>query len=571
MPANAGQYFMATAQNTVGALFTTLDATGFSVGVTNSASAGIYYFAAFKSVTGSVNVGTYTGNATDNRNITGVGFVPDFVFLKNGTTAVSGVFNTDESYGDSSSYFTATLNLVDSIQALQTDGFQVGANSTANGSGSLIYYAAFGGTNNVRNTAGTYQMAEGTYTGTGQYLNIGLSFKPDLVIVKTTGAVAGVFRTTLMGGDSTAYLDSATANIAGAITSLNADGFTVYNHATTNTLGTVYHWQAFGNAWNPEKNTGASDFYIGTYFGNGLDNRNISRLPFLADMVSIKPNTTAISGIFRTSSHVGDISSYYVATANAANNIQALNADGFQVGTTASVNALSISFFYFGFKNSASFKVGTYTGTGVTGFNVTSPGFDPDLIWVKGAAATAGVMRPRTLTGDLTQYFITTAQAAGKIVAFIANGFQLGTGAEVNTSAASYFYVAWKTPSSLAYPPYGELTSVVFDTTGSADGPSYNSIMWRGLLGGPAFSQGQILFQLAASDSPSGPWNYVGSSCTGADWFTQFPDYPMQIGCYSIFNNKRYFRYKIRICSSDCISGGVYTPQVNDVNVNWSP
>jgi hypothetical protein len=572
MPANYGQYFMATAQNTNGSLFTTLNTNGFTAGTTNSASAALYYFVAFRSVAGSIKVGTYNGTAVDNTNITGVGFVPDFLFLKNGPTAVSAVYNTDESYGDSSSYFSATLNLADSIQMLQTDGFQVGTNSTANGSGNAIYYAAFGGVGNSRNTSGVYQMTEGIYTGTGQYLNItGLGFKPDLVIVKTTGAVSGVFRTSLMGGDSTAYLDSATANIAGAITSLDSDGFTVYNHATTNTSGIVYHWQAFGNAWNPETNSGASDFYIGTYFGNGIDNRNVTRLPFQADMVSIKPNTTAMSGIFRTSSHVGDSSSYYVATANTTNNIQSLSVDGFQIGTGSSVNAASVSFFYFGFKNSANFKVGSYTGTGVTGFNVTSPGFDPDLVWIKGATAVAGVMRPRTLTGDLTQYFIATAQAAGKIVAFVANGFQLGTGAETNTAATSYFYVAWKTPSALAYPPYGELTSAVFDTTGSADGPSYNSIMWRGLLGGPAFNQGQVLFQLAASDSSSGPWNYVGGSCTSADWFSYDSDLPVQIGCYSLLNNKRYFRYKIRICANDCISGGMYTPTVNDINVNWSP
>ncbi len=577
MPASYGQYFMATTQNTAGALFTTLDATGFTVGATNNASAGIYYFVAFKAVVGSMKVGTYTGNATDNTNITGVGFIPDFVFLKNGnaTTAVSGVFNIDESYGDSTSYFTATANLVDSIQALRTDGFQIGANATSNGSGNAIYYAAFGGSNNTRNSTGTFKMATGTYTGTGQYLNItGLDFKPDLVMIKTTGATAGVFRTSQMAGDYTAYLDAATANFAGGITSINSDGFTVYTHASTNSVGVVYHWQAFGNAWNPETNSGSSDFFIGSFYGNGIDNRSITRLPFQADMLAVKVAGAAVAGVFRTSSHVGDLTSSYAATADAANHIQSFATDGFQVGNSTSVNSAAGLFFYFGFKNGTNFKVGTYTGTGVDNLSITTPGLDPDLAWIKRNTAVAGVLRPKTLAGDLTQYFITTAQAAGRIKAFVTNGFQLGTQTEVNQASGVYFYVTWRKPSvAVGYPAYGELTSIIFDSTGVADGPAYNSIMWRGLLGGPSFDQGKVRFQVAASDNSGGPWTYVGSSCAGgaSDWYDMNPDIPIELNCFSSFNNKRYFRYKVQICSTDCSTGGTYTPTVNDIIINWSP
>ncbi|MFA6417327.1 MAG: hypothetical protein WCW61_04000 [Patescibacteria group bacterium] len=577
MPANAGQYFMATTQNTAGALYTTLDATGFSVGTTNSASAGIYYFAAFKSGAGSVNVGTYAGNGVDNRSIGGVGFVPDFLFLKNAnaTTAVSGMFSVNESYGDNASYFTDTANLVNSIQAQQTDGFQVGSHATSNGSGNTVYYAAFGGANAVRNSSGTYKMASGTYTGTGQYQSIsGLDFQPDLVIVKTTGTVAGVFRTIQMAGDTTSYLDSATTNIAGAITSIDSNGFTVYTHATTNTAGVVYHWQAFGNAWNPEINSGSGDFYIGAYYGNGIDNRNITRLPFQANMLAVKV-VGAVAGIFRTSSHVGDLSSFYAATADAANHVQALQTNGFQVGSSTSVNSAAGMFYYFGFKNGTDFKVGLYTGTGADNRSITDPGFDPDLVWVKRNTNSAGVQRPRTLTGDLTQYFITTAQAADKIQAFVTGGFQVGLGAEVNASGGAYIYVAWKIPSAVTvgYPAYGDLISVVFDSTGNVNGAAYNSIMWRGSLGGPALNQGSVKFQIAASDSSSGPWNYIGAGCIGgdSDWYSPDSDLPVQLSCYSNLNNKRYFRYKVRICSSDCVSGGDYTPQINEIMISWSP
>jgi prepilin-type N-terminal cleavage/methylation domain-containing protein len=38
-------------------------------------------------------------------------------------------------------------------------------------------------------------------------------------------------------------------------------------------------------------------------------------------------------------------------------------------------------------------------------------------------------------------------------------------------------------------------------------------------------------------------------------------------------NNKRYFRYKAILCSNSTCSepGGNFTPQINDVIVNWSP
>jgi hypothetical protein len=127
----------------------------------------------------------------------------------------------------------------------------------------------------------------------------------------------------------------------------------------------------------------------------------------------------------------------------------------------------------------------------------------------------------------------------------------------------------------LNYPPYGDLISAIFDSTASAAGPAYNSILWRGALGGASFDTGKVLLQLAASDSSLGPWTYLGSSCLGGnnDWYdlSLTPGLPTEIGCYPLLNNKRYFRYKARLCSSDCLASGLSTPQVDEIIVNWSP
>jgi hypothetical protein len=114
--------------------------------------------------------------------------------------------------------------------------------------------------------------------------------------------------------------------------------------------------------------------------------------------------------------------------------------------------------------------------------------------------------------------------------------------------------------------------SATYDSTANADGAAYNSIMWKGKLGGASFDKGQVLFQMAASDSASGPWNYVGGlTCSASDWFSTVAGSPTQVNCFSALNNKRYFKYKIRICADDCILSGNSTPTVDDVVVNYSP
>lgn len=118
--------------------------------------------------------------------------------------------------------------------------------------------------------------------------------------------------------------------------------------------------------------------------------------------------------------------------------------------------------------------------------------------------------------------------------------------------------------------PTGDLISAVFDTTGSSDGPAYNSIMWKGTAG-----TGKARFQLATSDSSSGPWTYRGgASCNDTTWYdAPTADLPVEITCANDYHNDdRYFKYKIQICSNtDCSTSGVTSPVVTDVVVNWAP
>ena len=135
-------------------------------------------------------------------------------------------------------------------------------------------------------------------------------------------------------------------------------------------------------------------------------------------------------------------------------------------------------------------------------------------------------------------------------------------------------------PASGGYPVSGTLISPTFDT-GTANGSSFNWILWRGLL-----NNGMIRLQLATSNCPNGEtnapacttggWgsgsNYLGPDCTTSTFYTQAAtELPQEINCPAAHNNKRYFRYKAILCSADCSSAGNATPQVDDIIVNWSP
>jgi len=122
----------------------------------------------------------------------------------------------------------------------------------------------------------------------------------------------------------------------------------------------------------------------------------------------------------------------------------------------------------------------------------------------------------------------------------------------------------------------GTLTSSVFDTTASSSTVGYNSIMWKGTFGGAGQNEGKVLFQLAGSASATGPWNfYGGSTCGALDFFDSTgPNVPIELkgaSCFSAWNNMRYFRYKVKVCSNNCVASGANSPTINDVMINWSP
>lgn len=120
-------------------------------------------------------------------------------------------------------------------------------------------------------------------------------------------------------------------------------------------------------------------------------------------------------------------------------------------------------------------------------------------------------------------------------------------------------------------PPSGYVISSTIDT-GIAKGAAYNSLMWKGSLN--SGEVGQVGLQIAASDSINGSWLFEGPDCTSNSKYAADANtpIPIEIVCAANHNNKRYFRYKVIICSSaNCADSGSVNPEVDGVVVNWGP
>lgn len=113
---------------------------GFQVGTVMNVNTTAYYYIAIKGSALGVASGSYTGNATDNRDIT-AGFAPAGVFIKGDSTSneAAGRFSShsgDDSFCDTGA---ATTNI---IQGFGSTTFQVGTDGCVNENAVTMYWVA---------------------------------------------------------------------------------------------------------------------------------------------------------------------------------------------------------------------------------------------------------------------------------------------------------------------------------------------------------------------------------------------------------------------------------------------
>lgn len=108
----------------------------------------------------------------------------------------------------------------------------------------------------------------------------------------------------------------------------------------------------------------------------------------------------------------------------------------------------------------------------------------------------------------------------------------------------------------------GTLTSSIFDTSVTG-GAGVNTILWQGTL--PTGTT--VKFQIAVSNSVSGPWEYLGpDGTTGTYYQPAGPDVQTRL-IKSVHNNYRYLRYHVTLESN---AEQTDTPIVDNIILGWS-
>lgn len=247
---------------------TNLPATAIGFGLTNQ---GDDYF----------NVALYTGNGSTN-NITGVGFQPDFVWLKDRTTAFNN-YLYDAVRGTTKALQSNSTNAEETrtgLTAFGSDGFTLGSQGGDNQSGdSFVAWNWKAGGTGVTNTAGSITSTVSanttagfsivTYTGNGTNgatVGHGLGVAPSLIFIKNRGAVASwLVYSASIGASNFLVLNTTDASAASALpfnnTAPTSSVFSLGTSGGTNTNTGTYVAYCFAAV------AGYSAF--GSYTGNG--------------------------------------------------------------------------------------------------------------------------------------------------------------------------------------------------------------------------------------------------------------------------------------------------------------
>jgi hypothetical protein len=277
--------------------------------------------------------GTYTGDGTAGRPITGLGFRPDVVIIK-GDAAQDPVWRTSTMFGDATKPAggdTSAPLAPNLIQSLDGNGFTIGSSAAVNGAATTYSWVAF--------EAAPGFLDLGTYAGTGATQTIsGLTLTPDLVVVLGESSGVPFHRTASMpGGTSSGFGGSGL--VTQAITAFGAGSFDVGTAFDVNAAGESYHYLAFKktSGWLNE----------GTYTGNGTSQSVATG--FSPEYVSTKDDNTAI-GVHRTASlGACDCTLSWKDDLNGNGQITALTASGFDVASSARANGILRTYYWFAF------------------------------------------------------------------------------------------------------------------------------------------------------------------------------------------------------------------------------
>ena len=476
---------------------------------------------------------TYTGTGSSN-SITGVGFQPDFVWIKRRNATDLNVL-TDSVRGTDKQLFS---NQTDAesvastrLTSFDTNGFTLsGSGTRVNDSGGTYVawcWKANGGTTSSNgegditstvqaNTDAGFSIV--SYTGNGtddQTVGHGLTAKCDLVIIKDRSSadkwlvqlpqLGDTARMVLEGtaaktdDDTTTQAGNTTVFGIGDDNSVNksSDNFIAYCFHSVDGFSKIGSYTGNGDAYGPIVETG---FEVGWLMIKNADDTESGGASWL--MYDNKRNTTNPRN---TRLWANSDAAEYSADCYDVDFL----ANGFQIAafcSTYGMNESGDTYLYMAFATdpdteaptlAGSFNIELYTGTKPDSQNVTGFGFDPNFVWLKNRDSSDfhslldSVRGQNVISSDST-----SAEAAFTAFDFITDGFSIANSGQANESGDDFVAWAWKAnddvPTIFGGPPEAVYTfeSNANDLTGMHNGTANNITYASGKFGNAAVFNG---------------------------------------------------------------------------------
>ncbi len=274
-----------------------------------------------------VATGSFVGNETARS--FDVGFQPDLVWLL-GEADYCVYKGADAVFGTKSFGIAGNVIAASGITSLTDTGFNIGNDVLVNKTGDTFYYVA------IRDPD---RIACGTYVGTAPTPQsiTGVGFLPVYVSCQTDDGSSAHVKTTDMGAESRQLVQASGGTTSNGIKTLDAVGFSL-GTSFANGVGSLYYYVAIA---------AGPGLLIGTYTGNGVDDRNIvaADVDFL---FLINRNT---SGTRRSLVRIDTMpaGNAWDTVGNFLTNAIQLLAPNLQVGTAVEANESTREYYYVGY------------------------------------------------------------------------------------------------------------------------------------------------------------------------------------------------------------------------------
>ena len=276
-----------------------------------------------------IRTGTYTGTGVA-KSVTNLGITPDFVLVKRENNVSDSFYRMSTMPANTSQPFTSTGSdgNTNQVKDMFANGFNIGTDAAVNANGATYRWLAIEFDDGVDGKTLTWAGNDNNDRSIS-----GAGFTPDLVMLIARTGLLTIWRTSTMIGDQSQSFRTGDTMGADMIQAFEADGFQVGTDIRVNGSGRNYDAICLKNV--------ASKLKVLTYTGDGATGRSVTGAGFRPNFVLLKKATIGDQGVVRYQSHAGALS-HKMKTADETNLITAFEADGFEVGSHATVNASGV-------------------------------------------------------------------------------------------------------------------------------------------------------------------------------------------------------------------------------------